>query len=131
MKIFDKQKCIAIPGQSASVWGSGLLLLLLMLWSNFSVAQCSLTCNDLIQVSLDPSCQAEIQPDDVLEGYLNNPACQGQYEVQVYLNGNLIPTSPFVNADHIGMTLEVRAIYLPLVIIAGLMQLYRTSLFLT
>lgn len=53
-------------------------------------AQGSMACNDLVQVSLDFDCQAEIYPDIVLEGTYPNP---DNYEVSIQgLSGNIVTT---------------------------------------
>lgn len=69
-------------------------------------AQCSLACNQLIQVSLDQNCQATITPAMMLNDTLTS--CPGgQFSVRVLQWGKLIPTSPVVNGQYVGQTLEV------------------------
>ena len=87
---------------------SAVLLTALMLSVTSKVqAQCVLICNDLVQVSLDQNCEAEIQPDDILEG----GACpNGNLVVQAKINGVWVPASGnFVaTSANINQTLPVR-----------------------
>ena len=70
-------------------------------------AQCVLVCNDLVQVSLDQTCEAEILPDDVLEG---GGCPNGNLQVQAKINGIWTPASGnFVaTSANINQTLQVR-----------------------
>ncbi|MFN4081288.1 MAG: HYR domain-containing protein, partial [Saprospiraceae bacterium] len=70
-------------------------------------AQCSLTCNNLVQISLDQSCEAEILPDMIAEG---NGCPNGNLHVQARINNQWVPASGnFVaTAAHINQTLQVR-----------------------
>jgi len=80
----------------------------LLLVPQFSFAQCSLTCNSNVQVSLDANCLAQVLPDDILEG---SNTCVGPLSVEVFdPSGSLIPTNPFIDATYIGQTLDVRVI---------------------
>ncbi|MBI5914970.1 MAG: HYR domain-containing protein [Bacteroidetes bacterium] len=84
----------------------GLMCLLLLAgWSNRASAQCALVCNDALNVSLPgPSagCELEVTVDMVLE---DPTACQLPMVVTLMtLQGLPLPTSPVVNASHIGMT---------------------------
>ncbi|MCB0525024.1 MAG: HYR domain-containing protein, partial [Saprospiraceae bacterium] len=85
----------------------GFLFSGLFLISQKTSAQCYLTCNDLVQVSLDQNCEAEIMPDDILEG---NGCPNGNLQVQAKINGVWVPASGnFVaDADNINQTLQVR-----------------------
>jgi hypothetical protein len=80
-------------------------------------AQCTLACNDLLYVSLPAECESEITHYMLLNNP-NSPTCQpsgpANFETTVmYLWGQTIPTSPFVNADHIGQTFTVKVKHLP------------------
>jgi hypothetical protein len=93
------------------MWMTGwLFAVTLALVTTFSVndaaAQCSLAINDEVNISLDAfDCETEITPDMVLE---SPQSCPGQKIVTVTdLQGNLIPTSPYVNHEYIGQTLLV------------------------
>ena len=70
-------------------------------------AQCSLVCNNLVQVSLDQSCEAEILPDMIAEG---GGCPNGDLHVQARINNAWVPASGnFVaTAAHINQTLQVR-----------------------
>ncbi len=73
-----------------------------------SFAQCSLVCNPSVQVSLDANCLAHVQADDILEG---SNTCVGPMLVEIYdLNGNLIPSNPFVDGTYVGQVLPVKVI---------------------
>ncbi len=65
-----------------------------------SRAQCDLTCNDNVQISLDQDCYKEITADMILEGTYD-PDCE-PFTVIVENTG-----SNYVNGDHIGQTLTV------------------------
>ncbi|MBK8956293.1 MAG: hypothetical protein IPM34_12175 [Saprospiraceae bacterium] len=72
-----------------------------------NLAQCPLACDDLVQVSVDGSCQAIITPDMILE----DPGVGCNYTVVVFgTNGVPIPNAT-VTSIHIGKTLTV-AVYL-------------------
>ncbi len=69
-------------------------------------AQCTMACNDVVNISLpgpDQNCTTPITAEMVLE---DSASCPGTYVVSVMdLNGNPIPNSPEVNADYIGQQL--------------------------
>ena len=67
-------------------------------------AQCSLVCNDFIQVSLDEDCYVEILPDMVLEGGNNCP--NGNLVVEMKVNGAWIPA--VASNSNINQTVQVR-----------------------
>lgn len=49
----------------------------------------SLTCNNMVQVSLDENCEAEITPDDILEG--TYPGTDADYTIAISgVNGNVV-----------------------------------------
>ena len=71
------------------------------------VTNFSLACNDFLNVSLGPDCQAEINADMILEG--NNHFCYDNYEIVISEShgGPAIPTNPVVTSDYIGDTLVI------------------------
>ena len=70
----------------------------------FPNEDCTLACNNNVQVSLDGECQAIVVADMILE----DPTLDCIYGVQVKdLNDNIIPSSPLVTGDYIGETLRV------------------------
>jgi hypothetical protein len=75
-----------------------------------SHAQCSLSCESLVNVSLDQSCSAEITPDVVLNGTAALSCPTGVLFVQAKINGAWVPAvgNFIANNSHIGKTLEVR-----------------------
>ncbi len=68
-----------------------------------ALAQCTMTCNNFVQISLDEDCEVEIQPDMILEG---NGCPNGNFVVEIRVNGVWVPG--IVNANHINQTLQVR-----------------------
>ena len=95
---------------ATKVWGL-LLALTLMAVSSVSLsAQCSLTCNNLVQISLDQDCSVTLDDDMILEG---NPAqyCPGgNFQVQAKINNVWVPASGNFTATsaHINQTIQVR-----------------------
>ena len=73
---------------------------------NHCTAQCSLSCNNGLNVSLDINCTAEITPDLILEGDFSE--CTGPILIQVMDgDGNIIPNNPIVDASFINQLLIV------------------------
>lgn len=70
-------------------------------------AQCTLVCNNLVQISLDQDCEEEILPDDILEG---NGCPNGVLQVQAKINGVWVPSNGnfIANSAHINQTIQVR-----------------------
>ncbi len=72
----------------------------------------NLACNDLVQVSLDSTCSAQITPDIILEGDVTT--CNNVFKIELFVhelkNENLIPESPYVNGNYIGDTLVVKIV---------------------
>ncbi len=84
-----------------------LLLMVFTLWSNGVNGQCSLACNDNINLSVDGDCEATVTVDMILEGY-EGIDCDGPFVVEIqYLDGTPIPTSPSVGATEVGQTFIV------------------------
>ena len=86
------------------VKASGIMCLLLLAgWSNQTLAQCALVCNDNVNVSLpgpNANCQLTITVDMVLEDL---PSCPNPLQVTIMtMQGVPLPTTPTVNASHIG-----------------------------
>ncbi len=80
-------------------------LLLLTNWGTGAFAQCALVCNDDVNVSLpgtNVQCTVEILIDMVLE----DPAsCNEPLQVDLMnIQGQPLPSSPYLNASHIGQT---------------------------
>jgi hypothetical protein len=75
-----------------------------------AVAQCSMSCNSLVNISLDQNCVATILPDVVLEGDASLTCPSGVLNVQAKINGIWTPNvGNFVaTSAHLGQTLEVR-----------------------
>ncbi|RMG82001.1 MAG: T9SS C-terminal target domain-containing protein [Bacteroidetes bacterium] len=72
--------------------------------ANRATAQCSMVCNDNVNVSLpgpDYNCELEIVVDMVME---STAGCSGLVLTLMDLDGVPLPTSPVVNASHIGET---------------------------
>ena len=87
--------------------GWTLALALSLSATNVANAQCSMICNDLVQISLDDDCQTEILPDMILEG---NGCPNGNFQVQAKINGVWTPAAGnFVaTSAHINLTLQIR-----------------------
>ena len=54
-------------------------------------AQCTLSCNNLVQVSLDQDCASEINPDMILEGNVALICPNGNLQVQAKINNIWVP----------------------------------------
>ena len=64
-----------------------------------------MTCNDLIQISLDQTCMAEITADMILEG--NNYRCYENYCIEITdSQGNVVPDN-ILTQEHIGQIFTV------------------------
>ncbi|GIV30786.1 MAG: hypothetical protein KatS3mg029_0137 [Saprospiraceae bacterium] len=81
------------------------LVILLTSMGTRTYAQCAMACNDDVNVSLPGTaddCEMEVTYDMLLEG---STTCAGPFQVTIMnLQGFPIPTSPVVNASHIGKT---------------------------
>ena len=84
-----------------------LVSLFLIIFSHVETfAQCTLACDDYVQVSVNQNCVATITPKIVLED--SSITCT--YSVIVYdVSGIPLPT-PVVNFSHVGKTLKVKVI---------------------
>ncbi len=80
---------------------------------------CTLACNNQVNVSIGSDCEAEITYDIILEGEENSSICSPnapsdfQVEVMFTPDGPNIPESPIVNENYVGETLYVRITHLP------------------
>ncbi|MEI6411629.1 MAG: HYR domain-containing protein, partial [Bacteroidota bacterium] len=90
-----------------NVWGLLLTLVFALSLSVEASAQCTLVCNDLVQISLDQDCETEVLPGMILEG---NGCPNGNLQVQAKINnvwvpavGNFVATSANIN-----QTIQVR-----------------------
>ena len=89
---------------------------LLFLIYGFSIAgysQCSMSCDDEIQVSLNQECEAEITYRMILRDpdnpYVCNPNGPSAYKVVVMdEEGVTIPTSPVITCEYAGRTLLIK-----------------------
>ncbi|HMW26709.1 MAG TPA: hypothetical protein PKC51_08720, partial [Ferruginibacter sp.] len=93
----------AIFTSVARTWGFLFVLGLLLSVGTSANAQCTLVCNNLVQVSLDQDCTVEILPDMVLEG---GGCPNGNLVVEMKINGVWVPA--VVNSNHINQTIQVR-----------------------
>lgn len=77
-------------------------------------AQCAgvtMTCNDLVQVSLDHNCEFEVLPDVIVE---NQTFPDSDYQVTIKdSQGNVIPGSPVISSDYKDSTLTVEVLLIP------------------
>lgn len=67
----------------------------------------SISCNDLVNVSLDDECKAIVRPDDILEG--GPYSCYDDYEVIIYNTANK-PIGDSLDASLVGLTLKVEVL---------------------
>lgn len=84
-----------------------ILPVFLMLFAFNASAQCPLGCNNNLQISLDNDCSVTVTPDMILEGQGTDASCDYMVEI-LDANDNIIPGSPVVDGDYIGMTLKAR-----------------------
>ena len=87
----------------AKAWGFMLAMLILLSADSPLSAQCTLVCNNLLQVSLDEDCDVVITPNMVLEG---GGCPNGNLVVEMKINGAWVPAE--VNSNHINQTIQVR-----------------------
>jgi len=92
-----------------------LLSLLLFIFSitSYSYGQCSMSCDDEIQVSLNNECEAEITYRMILRDPDNSNVCNpnGPSAYQVIIMdeaGVEIPSSPVITCEYVGRTLLVK-----------------------
>lgn len=90
-----------------NLWGWLLPVVLTVSTGVNATAQCTLVCNNLVQVSLDDDCASEVTPDMILEG---NGCPNGNLQVQARINNVWVPSSGnFVaTAANINQTIQVR-----------------------
>lgn len=92
---------------SLNVWGWLVALGFVFTLGVNASAQCTLVCNNLVQVSLDQTCESEINPDMILEG---GGCPNGVLQVQAKINNVWVPSSGnfIANSSHINQTIQVR-----------------------
>ncbi|MCB0642531.1 MAG: hypothetical protein KDC44_12870, partial [Phaeodactylibacter sp.] len=91
------------------------LLFLTIVAVNQGSGQCSMSCNNNLNVSLSSTCQQEITADLIVEAAPNcDPSTPDAFAITVYNSfGTLpLPTSPVVTNAQIGQTLSVKATHL-------------------
>ncbi len=67
----------------------------------------SISCNDLVNISLDDECMAEVGADEILEG--GPYSCYDDYQVVIYNLANK-PIGNILNASHVGLKLKVEVV---------------------
>ncbi len=67
----------------------------------------SLSCNDLVNISLDTACVATVTADEILEG--GPYGCEDDYEVIIYNKQNK-PIGNLLTSAHVGQTLKVTVV---------------------
>ncbi|MEO6038605.1 MAG: T9SS type A sorting domain-containing protein [Saprospiraceae bacterium] len=86
-----------------NVWGWLFVLAVMVLISTAASAQCTLVCDNLVQLSLDEDCEVEITPPMLLE---SNSCPNGNLIVQMKINNVWVPA--IVTSAQIGQTIQVR-----------------------
>jgi Secretion system C-terminal sorting domain len=89
-----------------NVWGWLLVATLSVFASANLSAQCALSCNNLVQISLDQDCSVTVLPDMVLEGDVNLICPNGNLVVEMKIGNSWVPA--VVNNNHVGQTIQVR-----------------------
>lgn len=94
-------------------------ILLLLCFSNNGYGQCTLACNNQINLSLSADCNSEVTYEMMLQNPNNTAVCTptgdaAYFEITVMdQSGNgILPTSPFVTNAEIGLTLDVKVRHL-------------------
>ncbi len=95
-----------------------VLVMLAVFSPVFLRSQCTMVCENLVNVSLDQNGQATITPEIVAQNPYNPNNCQPTgpqfFEVTVMTSGGqTIPTSPVVSCQNLGATLTVKVKHLP------------------
>jgi len=80
--------------------------LMILFVSTTASAQCVLTCNNLVQISLDQDCSVDVLPDMILEGGTPNQCPNGNLVVEMKIAGAWVPA--VVNSSHINQTIQMR-----------------------
>jgi len=89
--------------KDSKVWNYLLALALTLTVNAAASAQCTLVCNNLVQISLDQDCTVSVLPDMILEG---GGCPNGNLVVEMKINGAWVPA--VVNSNHINQTIQVR-----------------------
>jgi hypothetical protein len=89
------------------------ILILKISFIQVGVGQCSMSCDDKIQISLNQNCEAKVTYGMILRDgdnpYVCSPNGPSAYKVVVMdEEGTPIPTSPTITCDYIGRTLMVK-----------------------
>ncbi|MBK8923591.1 MAG: HYR domain-containing protein [Saprospirales bacterium] len=87
----------------ANVWSLLLAFVIVLSANNAASAQCTLVCNNLVQISLDEDCSVELEPDMILEG---GGCPNGNLVVEMKISGAWVPA--IVTSAHINQTIQVR-----------------------
>lgn len=89
---------------------SGVLCLAFSLLPDFSRAQCLLTCNDGLQISLDATGQVGITADLIAPNAVDD--CPGTLQLKLFTpQGTIIPNN-ILNCNHIGQTITAQVKHL-------------------
>ncbi|MCB0705567.1 MAG: hypothetical protein KDC34_09675 [Saprospiraceae bacterium] len=75
---------------------------------SFVHATNTIACNDSIYVSMDANCQALLHPDDLVEGFVGDPA---DYSILIHSGPNLVPNP--IPADYLWETLVATVTFDP------------------
>lgn len=92
---------------------TGLLAIFIIAVTGFfgtleAQANCSLACTQMTQISLDGNCDTEVTYDMMLNAQMTScPGGRFEVRVMIYKNGPILPSSPFVNKEHVNQTLTV------------------------
>ncbi len=87
----------------ANLWSLLLAMGLVFSVNTAASAQCTLVCNNLVQISLDGDCAVDLEPDMILEG---GGCPNGNLVVEIKVNGVWVPGH--LNSTHINQTIQVR-----------------------
>ena len=96
-----------------------LLGVLVLMPVKLQAQNCTLACNNQVNVSIGGACQATITYDQILEGEENSAICSPNapsdflVEVMYTPDGPNIPETPVVNQNYVGETLYVKVTHIP------------------
>jgi len=84
-------------------------LLVVFGFTTVGQSQCPLICNKNVNISMEGTCNVEVTPAMVVEGFVSG-SCT--YTVVIMgSNGLPIPSSPFVDSSHVGRSFDVKIQY--------------------
>ncbi|MFN4255222.1 MAG: hypothetical protein ACK4Q5_09475, partial [Saprospiraceae bacterium] len=94
----------------AGLWSWIVMLAMVLGVSTANAQNCTLSCNNLVQISLDEDCDVELLADVIAEGDLNLTCPNGNFQVQIKRGNLWLPTvgNAHVTVDDINKTLQVR-----------------------